>query len=222
MRLTGSGSLNAVGWTAVSAGKGGKVTVTNIQTVGDSWKFGADADGAGSVITVLGNITSGGCGAYAHNGGTVNVNGNITLVGTSSGDVGAWATDANSNITVNGAINLPAGSVYVRLGNTNRTKESGVLSTFKPGHLEYVSGTNTVWVKIPNYYDVQTSQQLTTALNAINALPAGDSGYIRLLDNITHNSGIAFSGKTVTFNTNGKKLDVVLFRKINVDKLYQI
>ena len=146
------------------------------------------ASGGFSSITVFGNVV-------ASSGGTGTV-------------IGARA-DSNCSVTVEGSIT--SSGIYIRVGTTDKTQTPYPVSTFKPGYYEYSTGgigAATIWVSSADY-NVSNSTELTSALNAIAALPAGSSATIKLLQSFTYNSGIVVNNKIITFDLNGMTLNVV-------------
>ena len=109
---------NAIG---VNAGLHATVNVTGNIIVG-AGSDGIDAIGSGSTVTVGGNVTSGGFGAYADTGGQITINGVMTATG--------W---------------------YVDLNGFEYDQATGIHTpTTLTGYLTYTDGTSTVWVKAPS------------------------------------------------------------------------
>jgi hypothetical protein len=126
----------------------------------------------------------------------------------SANGIGAVA-EGGGQITIDGTISVPAGATYVQVGTTNKTKEQTTSPTTKTGYLTYTDGANTVWVKgeasAGNVCEIGSTGYATLAA----ALAAHTNGQtIRLLENINHTTQIAIIGKSITFDTNGKTLNV--------------
>jgi uncharacterized repeat protein (TIGR02543 family) len=129
--LTGSGSFNISqsggnGSFGVKAAGGSTATVTNVQAVSENdTAVGVYAGGDNSSIHILGNVE----------------------VNAPAGGYGAQ-TVGQGRITVDGTISAPK---YIKIDETEMSKNSGVNDPGKPGYLKYCTEPETgiVWVKAP-------------------------------------------------------------------------
>ena len=161
VNMTGTGQFNVTGvGYGVSVTGGGKATVTNA-TATDV--CGVYANGAGSSVTVIGNVSSNNSyGVDSRNGGKITIGGNISATGTYAGGINV--DGSGSEVTVIGNVNgegsganasfggkatidgiITTSGTYVSVGGP-KTAASGVPSTIKQGYLEYTDGTSYVWV----------------------------------------------------------------------------
>ena len=229
----GNGQITATGNIAVTGGnascygvytydRDNRITVTGdiLVTAESSYGYGAFAYDAingsiGSQITVSGNITvSGGnssCGAFAGACNQITVNGDIKTVMTGlygSGVEVASYSYGGGLITINGVLTVPAGVTYITTGYMQKTKEQGVPSTAMPDYLEYTDGISTVLVLRYSCQSLTSGTKYENIATAVTAVPSGSSDIIRLLLNIDNNGAIAVNNKTITFDLNGKTLNI--------------
>jgi len=126
LHLVNAGEFNVTSHTTgVYALPNSKVTLTNVKSdAGDSIAAAVLANNGGEV-TVTGNVE------------TTSVNGTGVYVG------------GNAKVTVDGVIYFPEGATYILIGyDEYKSKSGGILSSDKPGYLEYTNGSCFVWVKI--------------------------------------------------------------------------
>ncbi|MCL2695636.1 MAG: Ig domain-containing protein [Clostridiales bacterium] len=132
------------------------------------------------------------------------VYGNVSHTGTSGFGANAHG---GGEITIDGTLTVSPGVAYINCGNTDLLPGDYDASTNKTGYLQYRGfGTGTVWVKDPAVCSIGTTRYNNLA-DALAAVTSGQT--IKLLDDITYNSGIIINSKSITFDLNGKKLDVV-------------
>jgi len=152
--LTGGARLIAVGGDfGVYTDLGGKTAVTT--ACGLSGVFA----GAKSEITVAGNVgvaETSGAAAVAVEGG---------------------------KITIDGTVTVPAGAIYIKVGEKHKTQDQHELTSSKAGYLEYTDGVSFVWVKKPGAATATHKAATETELRAaINSASNGDT--IRLTADI--------------------------------------
>jgi len=201
IRLQGAGELNATDGLAVQVGS---AEVTNVTGALGIYVSSGNATAYG-IVTVSGANQHG---VWANNGAsTITIKGNVTTTG--AGSTGALATNGGK-VTIDGTLTVPAGATYICVGSVNKTKDDFAATTTKAGYLTYTDGTSTVWVKgetpVTNPVCEIGATKYTTLSAALAAHTNGQT--IRLLDNIEHNTGIVINGKTITFDLNGKTLNV--------------
>ena len=100
----------------------------------------------GSIVTVDGNVTSGGdygIGVFGTDG-TVTVGGNVTALN----GIGAYATNG-SDITIDGII---IANNYIKVGDSILTPADHNINSSKDGYLTYTTDRNFVWVKIGGFW----------------------------------------------------------------------
>ena len=140
------------------------------------------------------------------------VYGDVTVTGSNGTGVTAFS---GGQAIVEGEIKLPPGGArYIRLESGDKTIDDYVLDASKPGYRKYTDGLNTVWVKDIIVEIVETGEVYTSLNDAIAAVPSYNNTQrnartIRLRRNIDHNAGIYVSNKKITFDLNGKILNVV-------------
>ena len=194
----GAGSIG----TGAFVNIGGKITVENA-----SGSYGVFTTGSGSQVTVRNvTVTGSGNGVRAVANSEILVLGDVSASG--SGSIGAYAL-TGGQITIDGTITASGGATYITVGATIKTAAQYEATTTKAGYLTYTDGTNTVWVKgeTPAAPVCEIGATKYSSLSA--ALTAHTNGQtIHLLDNIDYNTEIHISGKTITFDLNGKNLNV--------------
>ena len=206
---SGSGSqVTVIGCITASgdgafAGDGGQVTVN-----GDinADYYGAYAYESGSQIIVNGKISAKLAGAVAQEYGSITVNGDITVTG--SDYAGAVAAEGGQ-ITVNGVMTVPPGAAYIEINGVPKTKEQGVGSALMPDYLEYTDGDGTVWVQQYFFESLNTNIKYETLTQALAAVPSSGTDTIRLLADFNHSGEVTVSNKIITFDLNGKTLNIV-------------
>ncbi|WP_052082661.1 S-layer homology domain-containing protein [Intestinimonas butyriciproducens] len=192
VNLIGTGQLNVTQTggntsTGVRVEAGSSATVTNIRvTVESGSAFGAYADGTGADIRVLGDITvigEGGCGARTWGRGKITIDGTVTA------------------------------AIYINIGTTNKTKDSGVEDSTRPDYLKYSTPPNEtgiVWVKAApsagDYYFEIDGQQYETLEAALGYLENGDT--IKLLKSYTHLAPLEIVGKRFTIDLNNNNFNI--------------
>ncbi len=106
---------------------------------------GVKAENHSNVI-IQGYVSASFMGVSSNNS-SVTVTGDVTVsdVGSGSG-FGVQAINGGV-VTIDGAVNVPSGLTYVKVGTTLKSKFDYTLPTTKAGYATYTDGTNTVWVK---------------------------------------------------------------------------
>ncbi len=185
VHLNGNGAFNVEGEGGVRALGGSKATVTNAKATGQHGR-GAYADGAGTEITILGNVESTGGSGYG---------------------VQAWS---GAIITVDGTIT--AANVYLAVDVKGLSKGAGEPDPEKIGYLKYSweDIASVIWVKadssVDEYFFEINGNQYETLELALANVEDGDS--IKLLKPYTHKAPVEIVDKSFTFNLNGKNLNI--------------
>ena len=204
LALTGTGrfNINLIGGNASSgvfANEGSMVTVSSVKvSVATGSAFGVYAFGSGS------NMTS----------PTIRVLGDIAVMSGDGGGCGAktWGT---GQIRIDG---IMTASTYISLNSVYKAKDSGVMDG---GYLKYAAeknGPGIVWVKIASEI-CQIEDASGTIIKKYGNLPeavvaATSDQTVKLLDDIVYersvkvDGAIQISGKTLTFDLNGKNLAI--------------
>ena len=162
--------------------RGAVATVNGNITTTSAYSYGVYVDSGNAIVTVNGNITTTGSnsrGVTAYNSSQATVNGDISATGANSRGVFAYSA---SQVTVNGDINVPAGAIYVRVGNAEKTPNDHIPVSSKPGYLEYTDGTSFVWVRDPSSLSGTLSIDLNTTNGVLtantDAVTGADGGFI--------------------------------------------
>ena len=193
-----NGEFNVAGaGNGVSVSGGGKAEVSSVATSALAGAYAVQAAGANSEILVHGNVI-------------------VTGVNPASGGVDA---SGGAKITIDGAILVPTGGTYIRVGGAVKTPEDGNLSL---GYLVYTGGSpvSTVLVRNPGstpVCSIGTTEYLSLTPALKEAIKPG-GGEIKMLKDyifipFTDSAGeFEFmeipDGSEVTVNLNGKKLTV--------------
>jgi len=180
-----NGEFNVTGvWVGVQA-SGGKAEVTSAKATASSGSSGVSAQG-GSEVTVYGDVT-------------VNVGGSSNF----------GVSNYESTVTVNGDILVPAGAVYIAVNGVKKAKAEFATATTKAGYHTYAEGAAVTWVRAKPCEIVETGRGYSNVQDAVNAVPTGEERTVRLLEHMTHNSSLNVDGRIITFDLNGKTLNVV-------------
>ncbi|MEN6472011.1 MAG: X2-like carbohydrate binding domain-containing protein [Clostridiaceae bacterium] len=211
VNIAGDGEFN-VKSTGLGCGvlavNGGQATVTNAVSSNGT---GAAAEGEGSKVVVMGNVT-GADGIGAPAGTEVIVHGNVTAL-----DADGWGVYASDGglAVIDGTITVQDEGVYIELsvGETflPLDPDNGVPMTTGTyaGYLRYTEGTNHVYVKVfknatlnpataafnknPSKQADVTATVTWNSANSITAVRAGDTPLISPAD-------YSVSGNTLTIN----------------------
>lgn len=181
--------------------------VTHTSSTGSSVGVYADTN-CSLTVTNVKSVSGTGIGAYASgNGSVIRVLGNVEAIGNQA--YGA-ATLGTGKITIDG---IMTAKYYVKINTTGLLKSEGIVDG---GYRKYAfpsSGPGIVWVKIaPAVCEIIDGAQYDNLPEAITAAASGKT--IKLLDNIVYeksvnvDGAIQISGKTLTFDLNGRNLTI--------------
>ncbi len=189
---------------AVEAVAGGHVQAKNAIAEGVN-SYGVAVTGPNATVVITRNATGMQGGVWAQgSGSTITVGGDVTANG--GGGIGAWA-NTGAKITIDGTITAEN---YVKVGTTTKTAADKTTPTSLIGYDTYTDATSTVWLKetAPATDVCQIGAAGYPSLSlALAAVTSGQT--IKLLQDIEHTTQITIDSKTVSFDLNGKKLNVI-------------
>ena len=144
----GATSYGAYAWSA-----GSTITVTG--DVSSTGSNGAQAEGG--VITIGGNVTTGGGNGVSANGAgsAITVAGNV--IASSGAPYAGAIANAGGEVTVGGSIS--SAGLYARIDGVNLLESDITIPTTKAGYHTFTNGVSTVWVGV---LTVSTSPTITT------------------------------------------------------------
>ncbi|MCL2164560.1 MAG: M12 family metallopeptidase [Oscillospiraceae bacterium] len=101
---------------------------------------------------------------------------------------------------INVDLNMGASGEYIYICTRTAAQSA------EPGSDPYVAPEP---VEVPDCVIMETGEIYLEFADALEDVPDGGSRTIRLLDNVTHRSGISIVNKTIVFDLNGKSLNIV-------------
>lgn len=189
---------------AVEAVAGGHVQAKNAIAEGVN-SYGVAVTGPNATVVITRNATGMQGGVWAQgSGSTITVGGDVTANG--GGGIGAWA-NTGAKITIDGIITAEN---YVKVGTSTKTAADKTMPTSLIGYDTYTDATSTIWLKetAPATDVCQIGAVGYPSLSlALAAVMSGQT--IELLQDIEHTTQITIDSKTVSFDLNGKKLNVI-------------